>query len=72
MALNRELKPIFTVSVQCVHPRELLAASLACEGPVVGVELLVALAVVLAREALATARPMALERLFLVVRADVA
>lgn len=59
------------MSVQCIHPRELLAASLTCEGPVVSVELLVALAVVLASEALATSWPMALERLFLVVRADV-
>lgn len=59
------------MAVKRIHPREVLVTPVACERSVVRVELLVALAVMLARKALATPWPLALEWLLLVVRAHV-
>ena len=55
------------MSVQSIHAGERLVASVASEGAIVGMQLLVALAVMLSGEALAAAGPLALERTFLVV-----
>ena len=55
------------MSIECIHARELLSTAFALEGPVVRVQLLVSLAVVLSREALAAAGPVAAEWLLFVV-----
>jgi hypothetical protein len=62
---------ILTVAVESVHPRKGLLAALACERPDVQVQVLVPLAVVLARKALLAPWPLAVVRLLLVVRAQV-
>ena len=56
--------------VERVHPRKVLLASLAGVRPDVEMELLVPLAVVLPREALAAPGPLALVRLLLRMRAQ--
>ena len=61
-----------TMSVKRVHARKVLLATLARVRANVEVELLVALAVVLPREALAAPRPLALIRLLFRVRAQMA
>ena len=58
--------------VQRVHPRKVLLAALAGVRADVEVQLLVPLAVVLSRETLAAPRPLALIRLLLRVRSQVA
>ncbi len=58
--------------VERVHPRKILLAALARVRPDVEVQLLVPLAIVLPREALAAPRPLALVRFLLRVRAQVA
>jgi hypothetical protein len=58
---------ILTMSVQSIHASKRLVAPFASEGAVVGMQLLVAFAVMLSGEALATAGPLALEWAFLVV-----
>jgi hypothetical protein len=61
-----------TMPVQRVHPRKRLLAALTRERPDVEMQVLVALAVVLARERLGAARPLALVRLLLVVGPEMA
>ena len=56
--------------VERVHPRKVLLAPLAGVRPDVEMELLVPLAVVLPRESLAAARPLALEWPFFIVRSQ--
>lgn len=58
---------ILTMSVQSIHAGKRLVAPLASEGAVIGMQLLVAFAVMLSGEPLATAGPFALEWAFLVV-----
>ena len=58
---------VLTMSVKSIHPCEVLVASVTGERPVVRVQLFVSLAVVLPCKALATPRPLALERLLFVV-----
>ena len=58
--------------VERVHPRKVLLAPLAGVRPDVEMELLVSLAVVLPREALAAPGPLALVRLLLRMRAQMA
>lgn len=53
--------------IQRIHAGKRLVASLARKRAVVGMQLLVALAVMLSGKALATARPLALEGTLLVV-----
>ena len=60
---------LLTVPVECIHPRKVLLAALARVRAYVEVQLLVPLAVMLARKALAAAGPLALVRLLLGVRA---
>lgn len=58
--------------VQRVHARKSLAATVACVRADIKVQGLVAFAIVLAREALFASGPLALERPFLVMRAEMA
>ena len=58
------------MSVQSIHSRKRLLASLTSVWSEVEMERFVALAVVLTSEALFTARPLALERSFFVVGAE--
>ena len=55
------------MSIQSIHARKRLLASFASEGAVIGMQLLMAFAVMLSGKALAAARPLALERTVLVV-----
>ena len=64
------IRGTLTVPVERVHPRKVLLAPLAGVRPDVEMELLVPLAVVLPREALAAPGPLALVRLLLRVRAQ--
>lgn len=57
--------------VQRIHPCKILAAPFARERPIVGMQLFMSLAVMLPCKAFATARPLALERLFLIMRTHV-
>ena len=68
----KDIEKTLTMPVQRVHPRKVLLAALAGIRADVEVQLLVPLAVVLAREALSTPRPLALIRLLFRVRAQVA
>lgn len=63
---------ILTMSVQSIHTSKLLATSITTKRPEIGMQLLMPLAVMLPREPFATARPVTHERLFLLVRSDVA
>ena len=59
------------MTVKRIHPREILLAAFAGIRADVEMQLLMTLAIVLPREALATARPLALVRLLLRMRAQV-
>jgi len=59
------------VSVQRIHSGKLLITAIARERPVIGVQLFMSFAIVLTSKAFATSRPVALERLLLVMRPDV-
>jgi hypothetical protein len=55
------------VSVQRIHSGKLLITAIARERPVIGVQLFMSFAIVLTSKAFATSRPVALERLLLVM-----
>jgi hypothetical protein len=61
------MEQTLTMSVQRIHPGKSLLAPIACERPDVEMQVLVPLAVVLACEALRTARPLTLVGLLLVM-----
>jgi len=56
------------MSIQSIHPRKVLIAPIARERSIVRVQLLMPLAIVLPCKALATPRPLALERFLFIVR----
>jgi hypothetical protein len=56
------------MSIESIHPRKVLVAPITRERSIVRVQLLMPLAIMLPCKALATPRPLALERFLFIVR----